>query len=54
MPVYEFQCQECGKEFSLTLTLKEREAGGLRCPGCNSTHLEPLMAGFFAKTARKS
>ncbi len=34
MPMYEFQCQDCGKEFSLTLSLKEREVGGMECPGC--------------------
>lgn len=54
MPVYEFRCEDCGKEFELILTFKEHDAGGLQCPGCKSTHLEPLMAGFFAKTARKS
>ena len=54
MPIYEFQCQDCGKEFSITLSLKERETGGIECPGCKSKRLEPLMAGFFAKTSRKS
>ncbi len=54
MPIYEFQCQDCGKEFSLTLSLKEREAGGMECPGCKSTRLESLVTGFFAKTSRKS
>ncbi len=54
MPVYEFQCQDCGKEFSLTLSLKERDGGGMECPACKSKRLEPLMCGFFAKTSRKS
>ena len=54
MPIYEFQCQDCRKEFSVTLSLKEREAGEIECPGCKSKRLEPPMAGFFAKTSRKS
>ncbi len=54
MPTYEFECQDCAKEFSLTLFLKEREAGGTECLGCKSKRLESLMAGFFAKTSRKS
>lgn len=54
MPTYEFRCEKCGKEFSVTTTLKEREAGGIACPGCGAKELEPLMASFFAKTSRKS
>ena len=54
MPIYDFECQDCKKVFSLTLSLKEREAGGIECQGCKSKRLEPLMAGLFAKTSRKS
>ncbi len=54
MPIYEFQCQDRGKELSLTLSLKEREVGGMQCPGCKSKRLESLLTGFFAKTSRKS
>lgn len=28
MSVYEFRCEDCGKELSVTLTFKKREAGG--------------------------
>jgi len=54
MPSYEFQCQDCGKEFSLTLSLKEREAEGMECPACKSKRLKPLTAAFFAISSRKS
>lgn len=54
MPTYEFACTQCGKEFSLTLTIKEREASKPVCPACGSQALEPQMTSFFAKTARKS
>lgn len=53
MPVYEFYCARCQKEVSLTLTVKEREAGSTKCPGCGAG-LEPLMATFYSKTSKKS
>ncbi len=54
MPRYEFHCEKCEKEVSLTLTLSEREKGDFKCPHCGGTKLQPLMASFFAKTSRKS
>jgi putative FmdB family regulatory protein len=54
MPTYEFQCAKCGKEFEITMTIKERAEKTPVCPACGSTELEPLMTSFFAKTSRKS
>lgn len=54
MPSYEFYCSKCNREVSLTLTIKERDAGGLKCPQCGGKDLQPLMATFFPKTSRKS
>jgi len=54
MPTYEFICTECQREFSVTMSLREREEKPPVCPSCGSTKLEPQMAGFFAKTSRKS
>lgn len=54
MPTYEFLCNKCQKEFSVTMTIREREEKKPTCPACGSSDLEPLMAGFFAKTSRKS
>ena len=54
MPTYEFLCTKCQKEFSVTMTMREREEKKPTCPACGSADLEPLMAGFFAKTSRKS
>ena len=54
MPTYEFHCANCKKEITLVLTMKEREQGHFACPDCKGKKLEPLMAGFFAKTSRKS
>jgi len=54
MPFYEFHCKKCNKPFSVTLTIKEREAGKIACPTCGSKDAEPLLGSFFAKTSRKS
>jgi len=54
MPTYEFLCTKCQKEFSVTMTMREREKKKPACPGCGSTELETLMGSFFAKTSRKS
>ncbi|MBI2113746.1 MAG: zinc ribbon domain-containing protein [candidate division NC10 bacterium] len=54
MPTYEFLCAKCQKEFSITMTMREREEKKPTCPTCGSAELEPLMGTFFAKTSRKS
>jgi putative FmdB family regulatory protein len=51
MPHYEFHCERCKKEVTLTLTIGERERGDYKCPGCGGKTLEPLMGTFFSKTA---
>jgi len=53
MPTYEFLCAKRQQEFSVTMTIRERDERKPACPTCGSTDLEPLMAGFFAKTSRK-
>ncbi len=55
MPAYEYACRDCGKDFTVFLSLKEYEAGQkIKCPHCDSDHVERKISGFFAKTGRKS
>jgi len=54
MPLYEFACQDCGKQFALRLSLKERESGQVTCPGCGSTKVTPLISSVMVKTSKKS
>ena len=54
MAEYEFECRRCKKVFTLFMRISERAAAKIRCPGCASEDVEPLMQPFVAKTARKS
>ncbi len=54
MPTYEFLCTKCQKEFTVTMTIKERGEKQPTCPACGSSELETLIGSFFAKTSRKS
>ncbi len=54
MPHYDFHCEKCRKEVSLTLSMSERERGDYQCPSCGGKALQPLMGAFFSKTSRKA
>ena len=55
MPAYEYACKDCGKTFTVFLSLKEYEVNPtIKCPHCESDHVERVLTGFFAKTSKKS
>lgn len=54
MPLYEYQCRECGHTFSLRFHIVEHEKKRPKCPKCGSRKLEHKLSGFFAKTTKKS
>jgi len=54
MPHYEFYCEKCEQEVTLTMSIADRERGGYKCPGCGSKALKPLMGTFFSQTSRKA
>lgn len=54
MPIYEYECQGCGKIFSAALSLREHEQHAVVCPGCGSKHVEQRITPFVAKTASKT
>ena len=54
MPMYDYKCQDCGKESLLALTLKEHESGAAACPHCGSKKLEQMITSFIARTSKKS
>ncbi len=54
MPVYEYHCDKCDREVTLTLTISEHEKGQIKCPKCRGTALRPLLSTFMSQTAKKS
>ena len=53
MPVYDYLCNDCHKEFEKVLTLNEHEKQ-ITCPHCGSKNVEQEAKAFFAVTSRKS
>jgi putative FmdB family regulatory protein len=44
MPLYEYQCKECGESFEVRALIKEKVAGlNLVCPKCGSPEARQLL-----------
>jgi putative FmdB family regulatory protein len=43
MPIYEYQCHQCGNEFELLILKGSPEPS---CPACQSKEIEQLLSGF--------
>jgi putative FmdB family regulatory protein len=54
MPLYEYTCKDCSKDFTVVLTLREYECGEAECPKCKGKNVEQKPAAFFAVTSKKS
>ncbi|MCS7338328.1 MAG: zinc ribbon domain-containing protein [Verrucomicrobiae bacterium] len=54
MPVYEYECTNCGKKFSQTERMSEHGKRKVRCPKCNSDKVVQRVSTFFAITSKKS
>ncbi len=46
MPIYEFTCEQCGREFSV---LVRRMGDSATCPECQSENVKRRMSGFAAR-----
>ncbi len=45
MPIYEYRCNKCGKEFSL-LFLNQKEVDKAKCKFCSSKNLRRILSSF--------
>ena len=54
MPIYEYSCKDCGKEFEKIMSFSAKDIDSPECPGCKShqTHrLISRVASFGANTS---
>jgi putative FmdB family regulatory protein len=53
MPLYEYFCERCQKEVSVTQSISEHGRGAT-CPRCGARDMRPLVGTFYSKTSKKS
>ncbi len=53
MPVYEYQCLECGEKFE-QLVMSQREADAQKCPNCGATKVNKLFSVFGSSSGKGS
>ncbi|MCG0277001.1 MAG: zinc ribbon domain-containing protein [Thermanaeromonas sp.] len=44
MPLYEFQCKDCGEKFSVRVSWQEKDKA--TCPSCKGRNLKQLFSGI--------
>ena len=50
MPIYEYNCQECGNKFSARRSFKDADAP-IACPECGVAHAKRGLSMFFASSS---
>jgi putative FmdB family regulatory protein len=53
MPIYEYQCDRCRKEFSYLIT-QSRDSRKVTCPSCGSRDLKRLVSSFSLHQTEES
>lgn len=54
MPIYEFRCNDCGKEFQIVESIKAYDPKKVKCPKCGSSQVEHVWSEVHVVTAKKS
>jgi putative FmdB family regulatory protein len=54
MPIYEFSCLDCKRNFSEVKPVLEYDPTKVRCPKCNSENVEPHESRVYVETATRS
>jgi len=54
MPLYEYACLDCGKEFNAVLSLQQHDRKTPPCPHCKGKRVEQLVTACGVITSKKS
>ncbi len=54
MPIYDYHCLACEKDFFIIEPIAEHDASKPKCPECNSKKVERVIGNVMVKTAKKS
>ena len=44
MPIFDFECRECGNKFDLMIFNADKDK--VKCPKCTSNNIKQLLSGF--------
>ncbi|HEX74300.1 MAG TPA: zinc ribbon domain-containing protein [Dehalococcoidia bacterium] len=53
MPIYEYQCTQCGGKFEVRQSIGE-DGSQLNCPECNAKNPKRLLSSFFSPSSSSS
>jgi putative FmdB family regulatory protein len=53
MPIYEYECAQCGEKFEVRQSLGE-DGSKLNCPKCQAKNPRKLFSTFFSQGSRSS
>jgi putative FmdB family regulatory protein len=54
MPLYDFHCAKCQKDFTLALRVQDYDQKSFVCPECNSKEVERVFENVGVVTSKKS
>jgi putative FmdB family regulatory protein len=54
MPIYEYHCQQCGREFEKLMGFNDPDAQSPECPACQSRNTQKRISTFASRGAQSS
>ena len=54
MPTYEYECRDCKKRFSVSMSISDHDKAKVACPKCKGKKVVQRISAFQTKTSRKS
>lgn len=52
MPIYEYHCEDCGKEFEKLMSFSDPNVNTPECPACKSNHTRKRLSTVAAFSNR--